>query len=128
MVNRFRDARIKAGLSQKAAALSVGVKPPSMSDWENGKAQPSNDHLVAMAALYNVSVDYLLGHAPDTKKEPSVSDAELRDGIISRLHDLPDPALVRVSDFLDGLEAGREIWPAAAADPGSDAAPAQPGQ
>lgn len=117
-MNRFREARMRAALSQKVAALSIGVKPPSMSDWENGKTSPSQDHLVAMANLYGVTVDYLLGNSSDpTKKEPpTVAGEELRDATISRLYSLSDPALLRVSDFLDGLEAGLSIGPAAPPD------------
>lgn len=60
-MTRYRECRERAGLSQKAAAISLGVKAPSMSDWENGKSQPSIEHLIAMAKLYGVSVDFLLG-------------------------------------------------------------------
>lgn len=60
-MNRYREARIRTGLSQKAAAISLGVKPPSMSDWERGKSQPKQSHLVAMAALYHTTTDYLTG-------------------------------------------------------------------
>lgn len=136
-MNRFRAARERAHLSQKTASLSIGVKPPSMSAWETGAANPSLDNLVAMAALYNVSVDYLLGVDPDgssstgpaagagqdAKKEPAVSDGELRSEIVSRIQSLPDPALVRVGDFLAGLEAGQAIGAAEAAGRGQDAEP-----
>ena len=127
-MNRFKVAREKAHLSQKSAAISIGVKAPSMSAWENGTARPTIENLVAMAELYGVTVDYLLGvdTADETiKKEPAaISDDELRSGIVSRIRSLSDPALVRVGDFLDGLEAGQAIGSAPAAAPGSDAAPA----
>ena len=128
-MNRFRAAREKAHLSQKSAAISIGVKPPSMSAWENGTANPSIENLVAMAALYGVTVDYLLGVDPDSepeiKKEPTVSDDELRSDIVNRIQSLSDPALVRVGDFLAGLEAGQAIAqePAAAPDPDGGPSP-----
>lgn len=108
-MNRYKEARLRAGLSQKAAAISLGVKPPSMSDWENGKSQPIHAHLVAMAALYGTTTDYLTGASDTEKKQPAVSDGELRAELISRIQDLPDPALSRLSDFLDGIQVGREI-------------------
>ena len=58
---KFKECRQQAGLSQKAAALSLHVKPPSISDWENGKTNPTIDNLVKMAQLYQVTVDHLLG-------------------------------------------------------------------
>lgn len=121
-MNRFKQARMDAGLSQKSAAISLGVKPPSMSDWENGKAMPTYDHLMDMASLYNVSIEYLLGHS-EIKKEPAVKDGELKDEIIDQIRDLPDAALCRVSDFLSGLRAGREIGAASPAAPDPDPAP-----
>lgn len=109
MTNRFKKARLRAGLSQKAAAISLGVRPPSMSDWESGKTKPTHEHLAAMATLYRTTVDYLVGASDETEKQPAVQDGELLDHIVVRLRELPDPALFRVSDFLDGLQAGQEI-------------------
>ena len=109
-MNRFKQARINAGLSQKSAAISLGVRGPSMSGWESGKTRPKLKYLKDMADLYGVSVDYLLGEDGDDKKEPAVmSDDELRNEISSRVMGLSDPALARLSDFLDGLAAGQRI-------------------
>lgn len=58
-------------------------------------------------------------------KQPAVSDGELRDHIISRIQDLPDPALARVADFLAGLQAGQETASEAAAAPDQAEAPAE---
>ena len=116
-MNRYREARLRAGLSQKAAAISLGVRPPSMSDWESGKTQPTHTHLVAMASLYGTTTDYLTGASDTKEKQPAAHDGELLENIISRVRVLPDPALCRVSDFLDGLQAGQEVAAAAAAVP-----------
>ena len=123
-MNRYKEARLRAGLSQKAAAISLGVRPPSMSDWESGKTQPTHPHLVAMAALYGTSTDYLTGASDTKEKQPAAHDGELLADVISRLQVLPDPALSRVSDFLDGLQAGQEVAAAAAAAPDPADAPA----
>ena len=40
---RFKEIRESKGFSQKFVALSLGVKPPSISDWENGEASPQNN-------------------------------------------------------------------------------------
>ena len=108
-MNRFKEARLRAGLSQKAAAISLGVKPPSMSDWESGKTKPTHEHLAAMASLYRTTVDFLVGASDANKKKPAAQSGELLENIVVRLRDLPDPALSRVSDFLAGLQAGQEI-------------------
>lgn len=107
-MNRYKEARLRAGLSQKAAAISLGVRPPSMSDWESGKTKPTHHHLVAMAALYKTTTDYLTGATDSKEKQPADNSGELLEKIIDRLRVLPDPALSRVSDFVEGLEAGRQ--------------------
>lgn len=124
-MNRYREARLRAGLSQKAAAISLGVRPPSMSDWESGKTQPTHSHLVAMAALYGTTTDYLTGATDAKEKQPAVQDGELQNIIISRIQALPDPALSRVIAFLDGIQAGQEVAAAAAADPDPAEPPAE---
>ena len=120
-MNRYKEARIRAGFSQKEAAISLGVRPPSMSDWESGKTKPTHEHLVAMATLYGTTIDYLIGASDTQKKQPTVSDDGLKDDIISQIQQLPDPALTRVADFLSGLRAGREVAAADAAAPDPEA-------
>lgn len=123
-MNRYKEARLRAGLSQKAAAISLGVRPPSMSDWESGKTRPKHEHLVAMAALYRTTTDYLTGASDTKEKQPAVQDGELAEEIISRVRTLSDPALERVSAFLEGLEAGQEIAAAVPDDPDPAGGPA----
>ena len=124
-MSRYKEARLRAGLSQKSAAISLGVRPPSMSDWESGKSQPTHAHLVAMAALYGTTTDYLTGASDSKEKKPAVQDGELVADIIARVQALPNEALFRVSAFLDGLQAGRAIAEAGAAAPGSADAPGE---
>ena len=57
----FKECREKAGYTQKFVALSLHVKPPSVSDWENGNTCPTLENLEKMADLYQVSIDELLG-------------------------------------------------------------------
>lgn len=115
-MNRFKEARLNAHLSQKAAAISLGIKPPSMSGWESGDTKPTLENLKAMATLYGVSIDYLLGNdEPQNEKKPIVVDDGLLEDTIRRVQTLPEPALARVQDFLDGLEAGLSVGSAAPA-------------
>lgn len=70
-MNRIRETREGKGLSQKQVAIEVGVKSPSVSNWESGKTTPTPENYIAMARLFNVSVDYLMGI--DTLGEQSQS-------------------------------------------------------
>lgn len=69
-MNRIRETREGKGLSQKQVALEVGVKSPSVSNWESGKTTPTPENYIAMARLFDVSVDYLLGR-DDAPKPPA---------------------------------------------------------
>ena len=108
-MNRYRDARLRAGLSQKEAAISIGVKPPSMSDWENGKSQPTQKHLVSMAALYGTTTDYLTGASDLEKQAAPETGKDMKEAVIASIISLPDSAVTRVSDFIEGLKVGKDI-------------------
>ena len=79
---RFREAREAAHISQKSAAITLNVSAPSMSAWENGKNGPSLENLVAMAKLYNVTTDYLLGLDENTKAVPAIGVSTYDEAIL----------------------------------------------
>lgn len=61
---KFKECREKAGLTQKAAAISLKVSVQSISNWETGTRSPGLDQVVKLAELYGVTTDYLLGRTP----------------------------------------------------------------
>ncbi len=63
-MNPYKQSRENAGLTQKEAAISLGVSVQAVSYWETGSRLPSIEKLIQMADLYNVSTDYLLGRVP----------------------------------------------------------------
>ena len=72
---RFKECREAKGFSQKYVALSLDVKAPSVSEWENGKSNPTLENLIALSNLLGVSCDELLGQpSPPTY----ISNAEVR--------------------------------------------------
>ena len=109
-MNRIKEARIAAGLSQKYVALALGVAAPSVSYWESGRNTPTTENYKALSDLLNVSVDYLLGNDTannaKTKKEPAYS-SELDNDLVQDLIDLNDDEVQRVRDFVAGMKARR---------------------
>ncbi len=67
---------------QIALAEKVGVSQQTVSRWVKGKFQPDIDQLIALAKVFNVSIDYLVGLSDcsvqyyDTEKDPSPDDRE----------------------------------------------------
>ena len=67
MAQRLVDRRKAAGLSQEALAAQLGVSRQAVSKWERSESSPDTDNLIALAALYGVSLDELLyGEAADS--------------------------------------------------------------
>lgn len=63
-MKNLRKLREQKEISQKELAEYLGVSQNAVSSYELGKREPSIDTLVKLADLYEVSVDYLLGHVP----------------------------------------------------------------
>lgn len=55
------ELRKKSGLNQRQAAEKLGISPAPLSAYELGKKLPPLETLAAMAEMYGVSCDYLLG-------------------------------------------------------------------
>lgn len=58
---RLQSQRFSRNISQKQAALGIGVSASVISNYESGERTPSVEKLMALASLYRCSVDYLLG-------------------------------------------------------------------
>ncbi len=67
---KIREARKQAGLTQEQLAEKLSVSRPAVAKWETDKGIPDVENLKALAALLNVSVDYLLddGDAQHTQQ------------------------------------------------------------
>ena len=59
--NKLYELRKKSGLSQEELAEKIGVSRQAVSKWERAETSPDTDNLIALANLYNVSLDELIG-------------------------------------------------------------------
>lgn len=66
---RLKNARIKAGYTQKEVQEETGIERSRISYYENGKREPDIETLGELATLYGVSTDWLLGITPKSNKE-----------------------------------------------------------
>jgi transcriptional regulator with XRE-family HTH domain len=57
----YRKARTDAGVTVERAAVEMGVSVTTIYNWERGVTQPDANNVRAMAKLYGVRADYLLG-------------------------------------------------------------------
>ena len=69
---KLREARERAGISQKNLAQIIQVSPSRYNQWETGKYNPDTEMLILIAKALNTSVEYLIGNTDDpspNKKE-----------------------------------------------------------
>lgn len=126
-MNRIRELRKQKGVSQKELSIELSLSQPTVCAWEKGVKEPSSKSALKLADYFGVSMDYLLGRSDNIapqKEQPIIDkDDELRMRIINRVKVLSDPALIRTWDYLEGLQAGQEIFPAKPADHDPNSAP-----
>lgn len=63
MARKFKEARQLKKLTGVEAAEQLGVSQPALTAWENGRKTPTVENLIAMANLYGVTTDFLLGRS-----------------------------------------------------------------
>jgi transcriptional regulator with XRE-family HTH domain len=57
----LRNLRVEKKISQTALAQHVGVSQQCVSEWEQGNIEPTLSNLWALADLFEVSIDLLVG-------------------------------------------------------------------
>ncbi len=60
IANRLLEYRRANGYSQEELAEKLGVSRQAVSKWERAEASPDTDNLIALAALYGVTIDELV--------------------------------------------------------------------
>lgn len=78
---RLARERRNQNLTQEQLAEQLGVTRQAVSRWESDTAYPETDKILRMAALFNVSCDYLLGVSEEKRgdKPPSPVTRLLRE-------------------------------------------------
>ncbi|MCL2697613.1 MAG: helix-turn-helix transcriptional regulator [Oscillospiraceae bacterium] len=57
----IRNIRKSKSLTQKEVAEGIGVDECVYQRYENNKAKPSFENIIALADFFDISADYLLG-------------------------------------------------------------------
>lgn len=60
LVNRLRTARTDKNLKQQEVADILGIKPNTLSNWENGRTEPDIDTFVKLCDIYEIDCASLL--------------------------------------------------------------------
>ena len=62
LADRLVELRKEHKLSQEALAEKLGLSRQSISKWERAEASPDTDNLIALAEVYGITLDELLGN------------------------------------------------------------------
>lgn len=85
--NKIRELRKSAGLTQKELAERMYKSESAIRMWELGKSEPDLLSVNALAEIFNVSTDVILGTTPES---PSLSDLKL--AILDVIDQIPEDA------------------------------------
>lgn len=61
-MNRIRELRLSRGMTQEDLGKVLNVQKSAVSKYETGRASLTEDVLLAIAAYFGVSTDYVLGN------------------------------------------------------------------
>lgn len=108
---RLKALRCEKGLTLQQVADYLSVNKATISFYEKGKRTPCFDRLLKLANLFNVSIDYLLGHdhlMKEEKEEYSSKDLVVKSVARNKvLKDflLKDPNNIKVlEDYIKSLK------------------------
>lgn len=85
MARQYKNARKSKKLMVKDAAAKLDVSPSTLGAWESERKTPSIESLEAMANLYQVTTDYLLGR----ENPSSTTSLPLSQEILKIYHSKP---------------------------------------
>lgn len=91
--DRIKKLRKSFSLSQKEAAIKLGVSQAQLSHYENGIRECSLDFVVTLAKFYGVSCDYLLGATQDKSTTSKLhTEALALDAVLTAADKMQDKA------------------------------------
>lgn len=60
IVNRVRELRVAAGMTQKDLADQLGVTVPTVSKWELGQRTPELERVFRMTLIFGVPIEEIV--------------------------------------------------------------------
>lgn len=76
-MNRIRELRLALGYSQKELGSKVDKSLYTVSKWELGEREPSNEDLVKLCDALGTTADYLLGRTDVNARRVELDGAQL---------------------------------------------------
>ena len=116
-IKRFRE---ELNLSQQVLADKLFMTRPSISNWENGKSEPSSSQLLNLSQIFKVSTDEILGKLINKETVVVVDTSALikRPLLVSELEEyfdeviIPDVVISELNNLKDkkNSSAKQKAW------------------
>ena len=114
LADRLVKLRKENKLSQEALAEKLGLSRQAISKWERAEASPDTDNLIALASLYGISLDELLGNEKKAEKEGVAEKSSLADTQIKAKENLKKAPLLLLGAIavyvVGGIILGGKWW------------------
>lgn len=95
---KIKEARVRAGISQKDLAAKLGISASTLSGYESGDHDPKSDLLSIIADECQVTVDFLLG-----RSVPATASDRRVDLILRCYRELNEEGQERLAEYADDL-------------------------
>lgn len=76
-LERLKKLRKRAHLTQVDVAEKLGISQLAYASWERGVKKTTQENLVKIAQVLNVSIDHLVGNSDENQKEDGLDNVEL---------------------------------------------------
>lgn len=73
IANKLVKLRKQYGYSQEQLAEKIGVSRQAVSKWERSESSPDTENLIALAKIYNLSIDDMINHNSSNDNSYSAS-------------------------------------------------------
>jgi transcriptional regulator with XRE-family HTH domain len=101
--DRIRALRKEHGYSQEQMARKLHLTQGAISQWENGLTVPAADQLMALADVFGITVDDLLGREQQGTPPPPA-----RDDVAALMADLTLDEQAQVRQYAEFLKSTRK--------------------
>lgn len=99
---RINELRKSSGMTQEEFGKKLGVIKQTVSSWENDLSEPNHAATIAIAKLFGVTTDYLLGAEGDTMgTEEKINEITQRVG--RNIRSIREQAGLSQRDFAEGF-------------------------
>lgn len=76
-LERLKESRKQARLTQGEISEKLGISQPAYASWEGGTKKPTQENLVKIAQILNITVDYLVGNSDEEITNKVLEDIEI---------------------------------------------------